>query len=217
MRDKILEAMRSRYACKSYDKEKRVSEEDFALLLEVARLSPSSFGLEPWQFLVVESEALKEKLYPIVWGGQKSFAGASHFVIILARKANAMRYPSSYIKHIMSQVQGFSGEDLLMREGLFEKFQKEDFQLDSERALFDWACKQTYIPLANMLFSASLMGIDACPIEGFNREKVEGLLKEEGILDSEAFGVSVMVSFGVSNKAPREKTRQKSSALIRYI
>lgn len=217
MNEKILEAMKGRYACKSYDKRERISEADFELLLEVARLSPSSFGLEPWQFLVVESEALKEKLYPIVWGGQRSFDGATHFVIILARKAPDMRFPSPYIKHIMSEVQGFSGEDLALREGLFEKFQKEDFKLETDETLFDWASKQTYIPLANMLFAASLLDIAACPIEGFDREKVEALLEKEGILDRGAFGVSVMVSFGVADKAPRAKTRQEAQAVIRRI
>lgn len=217
MKEKILEVMKGRYACKSYDKNKRISEADFELLLEVARLSPSSFGLEPWQFLVVESEALKEKLYPIVWGGQRSFDGASHFVIILARKAPDMRYPSPYIKHIMSEMQGFSGEDLKLREGLFEKFQREDFKLETDTTIFEWACKQTYIPLANMLFAASLLNIAACPIEGFDREKVEVLLEKEGILDRKAFGVSVMVSFGVADKAPRPKTRQEAQAVIRRI
>ncbi|WBY64662.1 nitroreductase family protein [Thermocaproicibacter melissae] len=86
MNQKILEAFRFRYACKKFDPSKAVSKEDFDTILEAAHLSPSSFGFEPWKIVVVQDPELKKKLYPIAWGAQNSLNGASHFVILLARK-----------------------------------------------------------------------------------------------------------------------------------
>lgn len=82
----IIDAFQFRHACKQFDPTKTVSEEDFNTILEAGRLSPSSFGFEPWKFLVVQNKSLKEKLFPVSWGAQNSFSGASHFVILLARK-----------------------------------------------------------------------------------------------------------------------------------
>ena len=107
---KILEVMNFRFACKSFDLEKIISQEDFATILEVGRLSPSSFGFEPWKFLVIQNQAIKDKLFPLAWGAQNSLKGASHFVIILARKKADMHYEAPYITHIMADMQKLSTE-----------------------------------------------------------------------------------------------------------
>lgn len=214
----ILDAFQFRWACKAFDNQKKISTADFHTILESARLSPSSFGFEPWKFLVIENESLKEKLLPISWGAQSSLKDASHFVIILARKSADTKYDSSYIKHIMKDVQHLPEDVAQGRSAGFEHFQKEDFNLlESDRALFDWASKQTYIALSSMLNTAALLKIDACPIEGFNRQAVEELLSKEGILDSEHFGVSVMAGFGYRAMEPYPKTRQEAKAMIEWI
>ncbi|ROR25851.1 endoribonuclease L-PSP [Mobilisporobacter senegalensis] len=100
----IIDAFNFRYACKKYDKSKVISKEDFHLILETGRLSPSSFGFEPWKFLVVQDEDLKEKLRPISWGTINSFDGASHFVIILARKKVDTIYSSEYVDSILNDM-----------------------------------------------------------------------------------------------------------------
>ena len=216
---KILEVMNFRFACKSFDPEKIISQEDFATILEVGRLSPSSFGFEPWKFLVIQNQAIKDKLFPLAWGAQNSLKGASHFVIILARKKVDMHYEAPYITHIMSDMQKLSPEIVTAKRAAYENFQKNNFDLlSSERALFDWSCKQTYIALGNMLTAAAELGIDSCPIEGFNRTDVEEMLTKEGILDSEHFGVSVMAGFGYrAGDSAHPKTRQELSAIVEYI
>ena len=74
----------------------------------------------------------------------------------------------------------------------FNSFQQNDLHvLDSERTLFDWASKQTYIVLANMLTAAAVMGIDATPIEGYNREALTKVLVDHQLFDPEQWGVSV--------------------------
>ncbi|MGE7926086.1 nitroreductase family protein, partial [Viridibacillus arvi] len=87
-----------------------------------------------------------------------------------------------------------------------------------ERALFDWASKQTYIALGNMLTAAALIGIDSCPMEGFNMEKVTEILENEGLLDSEKFGVSVMAAFGYRSQEPEhKKSRQSREKVVQWI
>ncbi|WP_238948935.1 NAD(P)H-dependent oxidoreductase [Clostridium sp. YIM B02569] len=214
----IIDAFQFRHACKQFDPTKTVSEEDFNTILEAGRLSPSSFGFEPWKFLVVQNKSLKEKLFPVSWGAQNSFNGASHFVILLARKKVDTIYNSEYITKIMSEVQNLPEDVANQRKSAFESFEKNDFNLfESDRAIFDWASKQTYIALANMLTASAFLQIDSCPIEGFNIEKVEEILKNEGILDTEHFGVSVMASFGYRAKEPHEKTRQPLNSIVQWI
>lgn len=214
----IIEAFQFRHACKQFDSKKIVSEEDFNTILEAGHLSPSSFGFEPWKFLVIQDAKLKEKLFPAAWGAQNSLKGASHFVIILARKKIDTIYNSEYITKIMSEVQKLPKEVADGRRAAYENFQKNDFNLlESDRTLFDWASKQTYIALGNMMTAAAFLKIDSCPIEGFNIEKVENILKDEGILDTEHFGVSVMAGFGYRTKEPYQKTRQPLDAVVQWI
>ena len=163
----ILKAFNFRHATKSYDASKKVSDADFHTILEAGRLSPSSFGFEPWKFLVIERQDIKDKLFPLAWGAQNSLRGASHFVIVLARKKVDTLYSSPYITHIMRDVQHLPEDAEQGRKAAFEAFQKDDFNLlESDRAIFDWASKQTYLALANMMTTAAMLGIDSCPIEG---------------------------------------------------
>ena len=81
----VLNAFRFRHACKSYDAAKKIPADDFAYILETARLSPSSFGLESWHFLMVQNRTLREELRDIAWGAAEKIMDCSHFVILLAR------------------------------------------------------------------------------------------------------------------------------------
>ena len=217
-KSKILEAYNFRHACKEFDENKKISDEDFNFILETARLSPSSFGFEPWKLLIVQNKDLRDKLKPITWGAQRQLPTASHFVIILARKKSEMIYNSKYIHDFMENVQKLPNEVLTGKTATFENFQKNDFKLlENDRSIFDWASKQTYILLGNILTSAALIGIDSCPIEGYDIKKVEDLLEKEGVLDKTKFGVSVMAAFGYRKNNPREKTRQSIDKITEWI
>lgn len=209
MENKFFAAMKFRHATKEFDSSKKVSDEDFNAILEAGRLSPSSFGFEPWKFVVVQNEALREKLKVLTWGGQGQLPTASHLLIILARKKKSMHYGSEYIQHMLKDIKQFPDDVIALYDQFIEKFQKEDFKLlESDRNLFEWACRQTYIPLANMTMAAAYMGIDSCPMEGFEADKAEAFLKDELHIDPEEFGVSVMVAFGYRAKEPRPSARQ---------
>ena len=82
----------------------------------------------------------------------------------------------------------------------------------------DWASKQTYIALANMMTAAALIGVDSCPMEGFIPEDVERILSEEGILDKESYNLSVMVAFGYRKTDPQfPKTRQNLDKIVQWV
>ena len=82
--EQFLEAMRFRHACKEFDSSRRIPETEFEAILEAGRLSPSSFGFEPWKFLVVQSMSLREKMRDVCWGGQGQLPTASHVVVLLS-------------------------------------------------------------------------------------------------------------------------------------
>ncbi|WP_079478831.1 NAD(P)H-dependent oxidoreductase [Halobacillus salinus] len=214
----ILEAAQFRHATKKFDPEKVIPEEDFGFLLEVGRLSPSSFGTEPWRFVVVESDRLREKIKNTAWGAYGKLPDASHFVIYLARTRKDTQYDSEYMKDHFLNVKGMPedfAEKFLSR---VEEFQREDFNLlDGDRPLLDWASKQTYIPLANMMQAAAEIGIDSCPIEGFPMDEMNALLEEEGLLEDGSFGISVMCAFGYRVEDPQPKTRRAVDDLVKWI
>jgi len=214
----ILDAFTFRHACKEFDPKAKISEDDFKVILEAGRLSPSSFGFEPWQFLIVQDMTFRMKLLPHTWGGKLQIPTASHFLVCLAMKTPLLRFDSAGIAEFMRSVQGLPEERITARTEYYATFQKSDFRLlDSERAMFDWACKQCYIAQANMMTAAALLGIDSCPIEGFVQEKVDEVLADDFGVDLEEYGVAYMLAFGFRIKEPRRKTRRDLGQIVRWF
>ncbi|WP_223066023.1 NAD(P)H-dependent oxidoreductase [Paenibacillus caui] len=217
-KQQIIDAYQFRHACKEFDSGKKISEDDFQFILETGRLSPSSFGFEPWKFIVVQNPHVREKLLPVTWGAQKQLPTSSHFVIILSRTKQEMVADSDHIQHMMKDIQQLPEEVVKGKGSVYKKFLESDFKLlDNERVTFEWACRQTYIALGNMMTAAAQIGVDSCPIEGFDKEKVEQILREEGIIDGDRFGVSCMVAFGYRVRDPREKTRQSMEQIVEWV
>ena len=217
MKDTIIAAFNHRHACKEFDSDNKISDQDFEFILEAGRLSPSSFGFEPWKFLVVQNQDLREKLKEHTWGGKKQIPTSSHLLVILARKSYFMKYDSQYMKEFMKTVKQLSEEAINKKIGYIENFQKNDFKLlESERAMFDWACRQTYLSLANMMTAASMIGIDSCPMEGFNAEKINAVLEKDLGIAIEKFGISCMVAFGYRIAEPGSKTRQSLDEIVAW-
>ncbi len=213
----ILKAHNFRHACKIFDENKKIDKEDFETILETARLSPSSFGFEPWRILVVQDESLRESLKPFTWGAQNTLPTASHFVIILARKAPALLAESDYITHMMYDVHHIPKDAAEARRSKYKEFQEKDFDLLSNpRCTFEWANRQCYIALANMMTTAAMLGIDNCPIEGFEAKEIEKVMRDNFDIDTEIFGVSVMVAFGYRKKPQKEKTRQAMQDIVKW-
>jgi len=212
----IKNAFLYRHACKVFDEKKIVSDDDIAFILETARLSPSSFGFEPWHFVVVQNKELRTKLKDGAWGATDKLDTASHFILGLTHKSFFTKYDSPYIRDFMENIQKFPEDVIQLRSEAFKNFQKADFDLNTERTLFDWASKQCYIPLANMLTASAMIGIDSCPIEGFKQKVTEKILKEELDIDTEKYGISYMVAFGYRLNEPRAKTRRLLDDIVTW-
>lgn len=211
----IMEIHNRRYACKNYDKSKKVSDEDFITIIESGRLAPSAYGLEPWKFLLLENEKMREDFREFAWGAINSINGASHIVIILAKKG--VTGTDAHSLHI-NELKGFGEEMIKIRTERLRVYQEEEMKLlESERTLFDWSAKQTYIALAQMIVTASFLGIDSCPIEGFNKDKVEKYLSDRGLIDLKEWGVSVLVSFGYRNEEIAPKKRRPLTEIFEVI
>lgn len=218
LKDEILNAFHFRHATKEFDPSKKISDDDFHFILETGRLSPSSFGFEPWRFVVVQNPDLREKIKNTAWGAFGKLPAASHFVILLARTKLDTKYDSDYLKNHFKHIKHMPEEQMAKYLERVEEFQKVDFNLlDGDRPLYDWASKQTYIALANMMTAAAQIGIDSCPIEGFNMEKMNALLDEEGLLEEGHFRISVMVAFGYRAKDPNPKTRRPYEDIVKWI
>lgn len=220
IRDTILEVMQFRFACKEYDTNRQVADEDFHCILEAARLSPSSFGFEPWQFLVVQTPDLREAIRSVTWGAQTQLPTCSRFLVALARQPQAMTPTGEYIqKTIMRETQHLPTDIQKARTEKYGIFLQADFRYgDNERAKFEWACRQCYIALGNMFTAAAMLGIDSCPHEGFDKNALEKLLADRELLDVDEYGVACLVSFGYRKASPkREKTRRPVEQVIRWV
>ena len=211
-RQQALEIFRRRVSTRYYDPARKISAEDFAAILDFGRLSPSSVGSEPWKFLVIQNQGLREKIKPVAWGMQSSITEASHLVILLAKKH--ARYDTPFFSELMER-RGFTPEQRAAALERYRNFQTHDIAIaDDERALFDWASKQSYIALANMLTGAAMLGIDSCPIEGMNYTAVEHILAQAGLLDPAEYGVSVAATFGYRARDIQPKPRRDAAETV---
>lgn len=198
--------MHFRHACKIFDETKKIPKEDLEYILECARLSPSSFGMEPWRFLVIQDQNLKEKLKPLCWN-QAQITTCSDLVVILAQK-EILRPGSDYTRAMLSR-RPLSPERIeayLKRYRSFMEDKKEESDLEC------WSAKQCYIALANMMTAAAFVGIDSCAIEGFEKEPVTKLLE----IDTQKEQIALLVTFGYRINYAPEKKRLLLSELVAY-
>ncbi|AKU67326.1 NAD(P)H nitroreductase [Ottowia sp. oral taxon 894] len=213
----ILDAYQFRHACKAYDPARKISDDDFRFILETGRLSPSSFGLEPWRFVVVQEPQTRALIRDMAWGAREKVMECSHFVVILARQPAMLSPDGDYLPRFMREVQHLPEEVVQMRLRFFRNFSEKDFELAGHpRAFYDWACKQTYIALGNMLTAAAMIGVDSTAIEGFPLEAMNSALAGRGLYDPAQFKLSVMAAFGYRLNAPQPKTRQRLQDVVQW-
>ena len=214
----ILAAASFRHACKAYDPARRISEDDFHTLLQSAVLAPSSFGLEPWRLLVIERPALRQRIAKEAWGAGDKATECSHLVAFIAAQEQLLSPASGLPQRIFSERQRVEGEALERRCQNYERFATHDFALAGHpRAFYDWACKQSYIALANMLSTAAWLGIDSTPIEGFELESMNALLASETPYNPEHYKLAVMACFGYRLNEPRPKTRRPMDEAVQRV
>jgi len=215
-KQEILKAYQFRRACKVFDTIQKISDEDFHFILETGRLSPSSFGFEPWKFVVIQNEALREKLKPVSGGAQGQLPTASHFVVILARREKELRLDSVHVNKMFKDIHHMPEEVVQDWSDFYKSFVETELE-DNDRLIFEWSIRQTYLALGNMMTASAQIGIDSCPIEGFDKKQVTGILQNEGIINDDDFGVACMVAFGYRQEDPkRPQTRQHLDEIVEW-
>ena len=205
--DKFLEAMQFRHACKIFDENKKIKEEDFLNILEVGRMSPSSMGMEPTRFLVIEDKQLREKLKALCWD-QIQLTSASK-VVVLKTLISPMMPPSNYVDS-MSIRRGSTQEKretwIKFYKNFLESMQNKGISLEA------WTQKQAYIAASSMMNYAAYIGIDSCPIEGFEIDGVNKLLGFDTFKES----VAIILTFGYRIKEQQKRYRLSLDELVEY-
>jgi nitroreductase len=204
----VIEALNFRHACKQFDPEKKISKGHMDLIMKAAHISPSSFGLEAWKFMVISSDDVKKKLRPFCWD-QQQITQASHVVILLAKPSITL--PSNdYVTQSFKR-RGLPDE---ITNAYIEKYKSHmETEVFPNMNSYAWASKQCYIALANMMTTAGSEKIDSCPIEGFEKKGVEQVLN----IDTNLYEVSVIVALGYRALEQPERYRFPLENIVEYI
>lgn len=206
-----LESLNWRYATKKFNSEKQISDADLNALLEVIRLSPSSYGLQPYHVFIIKDKELREKLKVASWG-QPQITDSSYLIVF----ANNTSFDADLIDNYLANVSNTRDIELNNLQG-YGDFMKSKL-LDLPNNIKEtWTSRQTYLALGNLLSAAANLKIDACPMEGFEADTYNELLglKEKGL------NASVVVAIGYraeeDDTQHYKKVRQSRELLFTHI
>ena len=207
-KEEFLKIMDFRHACKIFDESKKISDEDMHYILEVARKSPSSFGMEAWKFLVITNDELREKLRPFCWN-QPQITTCSHLVVVLAG-IETLKVESGVVRKQLMR-RNLPQDKLDSFIELYASHLSD--VLNDDDKIYEWSARQTYIAAANMMNAAASIEIDSCPIEGFEKEKVEKVLE----LDTSKFQVAMILPFGYRINEQSTQLRSNFENVVEFI
>lgn len=202
-REAILGALRWRYATKAFDSERKIPEADWQMLEEALVLTPSSFGLQPWKFVVVTEAEVKEKLLAVSWK-QQQVAQCSHLLVITAHRT----FSEGDVDRFLDRTSEIQGSPRANLEGLGQVVKNFVGQAQSGGWLSAWTDRQCYLALEQFLFAAALRGIDTCPMEGLDP------LGYDRILGLEGSGYATVVACAAGYRATDD--RAAARAKVRY-
>lgn len=167
-------ALRWRYATKKFDP-RRLSDAQWAALADSLVLAPSSFGLQPWRFLVVEDPSVRARLREHSWN-QTQVTDASHLVVFLRRAATTEADINRHIARI-GEVRGVPLDKLEAYRQLMVANVAQGKSPDVQR---EWAARQVYIALGQFMAAAAAIGVDTCPLEGIDPARYDEILGLRG-------------------------------------
>lgn len=196
----LTSALNWRYATKSFDSEKSVPADAWQALLDSLVLSPSSFGLQPWKFIVVSNPELRERLRENSWG-QAQVSEADKLVVFTSRTDMTPEDIKRWVDRL-AEVQKQSPEELKGYAGIVEGF----CQRMSPEARHNWNIRQTYIALGQFMAAAATIGIDTCPLEGIDPS---GYDHELGLAGS-GYATCVACAVGYRRDDDRSASRPKA-------
>lgn len=158
----LLAALNWRYACKVFDPARKIAPDTWAALEQSLVLTPSSFGLQPWKFVVVEDPALRESLVPHAFR-QRQVADASHLLVMAVPRVMPEAHIDANLRRV-AEVRGGTPDALMGFRTMLTTFRDG---MEAKGGLEQWAKLQAYIALGQFMLAAALLGVDTCPMEGF--------------------------------------------------
>ena len=165
----LLEQLQWRYAVKRFDPERRIDDETWSVLEEALILTPSSYGLQPWKFIVITDQSLKDQLPAISWN-QKQPRDCSHMVVFASRRTMDAEHIDRYMQSVVTTRK--------LQSGAMDKYRNMLVGIVEQiHDPLDWNARQVYIALGQLMVSAALLGIDTCPMEGIDLAGYDELLQ----------------------------------------
>ncbi|MEO1012783.1 MAG: NAD(P)H-dependent oxidoreductase [Bacteroidota bacterium] len=209
--ENYMDALNWRYAVKKFDPSKKVSDHDFDILMEAARLSASSYGLQPYKVLVINDKKMRERLKAVSWG-QSQITDASHLIVIANQTDFGDELVDDYLRN--AAITREITEESLKDYGAMMKSSLTPLSPDQKAK---WTGKQAYIVLGNLLSAAASLGIDSCPMEGFDAKKYNEILG----LDDKSLNAAVVMTIGYRSEEDKtqhyKKVRKTKGDLIVHI
>jgi nitroreductase len=208
----LLDALQWRYATKVFDATKQIPAEVWQTLERALVLTPTSYGLQPYKFLVINDPAKRTELLPLSWN-QKQVVDASHFVVFTARTkvtgddVNKLIQLTSDVRKIPAESLNFY-RDMMLGDVV---------NGPRGKIAHEWAARQAYIALGNLMTCAAVLGVDACPMEGLNPAEYDRVLG----LNYSGFATVVACALGYraagDKYASLPKVRYETQELVQQI
>lgn len=215
--NKFTDALNFRHACKLFDDNKKIAEQALNFILEAGHKSPSSFGLEPWHFLVISDQQVKEAIRPVCWN-QPQITTCSHLVVALFRKANQFSFTSDYLRNGMQRKLPANADSTALDKICQRFIDYCENDLSSNNNVDHWSEMQCYLAAANMMTAASYINIDSCPIGGFQYDAITEVLEQHvPMFNSHEFGVALVMAFGYRVNPQSVQTRLPQKDIFTFI
>lgn len=194
-REDVLANLNWRYAVKKFAPNKSISAEDWASLKSALLLSPSSYGLQPWHFFVVDDKETRQKLLEVS-NGQEKVVSSSHLLVFAARTTITEDDIRRWVKRLQ-EVRNLSPDD---SNKMFQTMANDLVHGPRAAEAGQWAKRQTYLALGVFLSAAAFLGIDTCPMEGFDPQGYDRILK----LNEKGYTAAVIATAGY--RSDQDKT-----------
>ena len=208
----LLAQLNWRYATKKFDPARKIAPDVWSALEKALLLTPSSFGLQPWKFIVITDAAVKQQLVPVSWH-QKQPAEASHHVVFAARRVLGEKDVDHLIERTIA-TRGGTAESLKAYRDIMAGFAGKAAK---EGWLREWAVRQVYIALGNFMTSAARLGVDTCPMEGISPADYDKILGLEGTEFETVVACAAGYRAGDDKYATAPKVRYPASEIIQHI
>lgn len=209
--DQMLSALRWRYATKQFDASRKIPAAAWDAIEESLVLAPSSFGLQPWKFIVVENPELRAKLQAEAWN-QTQVTEASHFVVLTARTDVTDGDIETWIAR-MCEAQGTTSDAVAPLKGMISGFAAR-MSVEERQA---WNIRQVYIALGQLMTTAAALGIDTCPMEGINAAGFDTILGLENSGHATAVACALGYRSADDKYAARPKARFERAKVVQRV